>query len=299
MPVPFNTGGWGSGGFGLSPWGYGAGSVLVLESALAIKENVVRLHFNLAPRFTGTLEPHDAASLDRYNIVTIPGGVGIDEEPVRPVLPAAVERPAVPGAAGTLIDLTTDRPFSRWPCQYRVSCNNLIAATTGAPLAAGQSVVFYAVRAGIPSFEPDVQGGVRDIGNPMTKGALFDPLPTAATADSLILGTYQPDGLGDYASDEGIVSYKKRVFRRLMTRRDAYAHLLGYGIDLPSQVGRLARPGVRESLAVEAERQIGLEPETVAVRVTVVVDANNVTRYRVFAQTKLGDTTFDVPLPNP
>lgn len=291
--MPALSGGWGHGEWGAEFWGAG-GSDLALLTARAVRENVVRLSFNHAPVFTGVLDPQDAANPERYS-VTVVDGIGLDGEAVRPVSPVLVEQAAVPGAAGAVLDLWVDRAFSHWPCRYRVSCTNLVASGGGL-LEPGSSLIFDAVQRGMPPRLADQAAATRDIANPQVRSALFDPLPTAAEAGDLILGTFPVDGLGDYATDEGLVSYRKRVIRRLVTRRGAFPHLPNYGVGIPQAAKQLARPGSRESLAAEAEAQIRQEPETVEVRVAVVADGAT-TRFVVRARTTFGDANLSVPVP--
>lgn len=284
--------GWGSEHWGGDPWGSGAGlaSQLQLVLALAVRENVVRLTFDQGVLFTGVFDPGDAAAMARYSLVTV-DGTGIDGEPVRPVFPIVAE--LVAGSGQRVIDLSVDRPFSHWPCRYRVSVNGILSLT-GALLVAGSSLIFDGVHHALPALQPDLVIAARDIANPQTRSALFDPLPI--TDSPLALGAFPTDATGDYAFDEGAVSYKKRVIRRLITRRGRFAHLPNYGVGILASVKQLARQGVREALAAEAESQIRQEPETIGVKVTIKVESG-IAFYQVRAKCKFGDVDTTVPVP--
>lgn len=286
--------GWGGGGWGRSPWGAGSSTLFVLGDARAVRENVVRLTFSAPPYFSQIGDPKDAADPSHYTVTAI-SGVGLDGEPVRAVRPVSVALADVEGAAGSVLDVTLDRPLSQWPCVYSISARNL-RSLAGIALALGATKQFYALQAGLRSTSQDALSAGRDIANPQTLDALFDPLPNASVLKSNVLGTYVPDGTGDYAADEGLTSYKKRIIRRLLAKKNGFAHLQGYGLGVAQQVKRQAPPGAREALASEAEDQIRQEPETLSVAVRVVV-RGDVTIYQVRAKTRLGNANLDIPVP--
>jgi hypothetical protein len=252
--------GWGGGPWGLVPWGGIGIATLQLANALAIRDNVVRLTFNTAPLFTRIYNAGDAANIERYAVVPDALTVGADGSPPRPVFPATIERAAVAGSAGTILDLTVDRSFSPWPSVYRVACNGLQAITGQLLDPAAASMTFYGLSRGFMQPRIDLAVSAKDIANPQNRAGMMDPLPN--TKDNEILGTIPVDAQGDIAFDDGIDSYRKRIFRRCMTRKGAFAWMPDYGVGVPEQVKRLATPGTRDSLAAEAESQIRQEPET-------------------------------------
>lgn len=99
------------------------------------------------------------------------------------------------------------------------------------------------------------------------------------------LGKFQTDETGDLATVQGLRAYSDRVFRRLSTRKDKFGHLPGYGTLFAAYSKQLARTGVKELLALDAEEQIRQEPETTSVSVIVRQDPNHpeVAYYDVFA----------------
>jgi hypothetical protein len=289
--------GWGYGGFGITPWGAGGVSTLQLVSALAVRENTVRLTFNTGVEFTGILNAGDGSNIERYSVIAVAGTVGFDGEAVRQVSPVTVEVVSIPESFGSVLDLTVDRPFTAYPSRYMVSVQgvNGIGGVLLDPAFA--SLTFDGARRVRPKPRIDHIVGSRDIANPQTRSALLDPLPN--TTDSLILGTYPVDETGDIAIDEGIDGYRKRVFRRCMTRKGKFAWLPGYGVGLPGQVKKLGRRGVRDAIAADAETQIGEEPETVKVEVRFETDAQRPDLFwlRVRAQTVFSTTPVEMGVP--
>lgn len=287
-------GAWGLGGWGTSGWGGpGAGDGLEVVDARAVRENVVRVEFNQPPYFSSLLDPSDASSPERFAVTPVAGVAG-DGLPTRPVTPASVERALFAGAGGRFLDLAVDRPFSPFPGAYVVAVNNLVVEATGALLLPGKtSRRFPSLYRGRVPHRPDLAIGRTDFANPSTTRDL-DGL-----ADGTPLGTFAVDASGDYAADRGMASYRKRVLRRLMTKRGRFAHLPNYGVGVPDNVKQLARAGLREEIADDAEKQIKLEPETDSAAVTVVPDADrpSLLHLRVRAVTRDGHTLdLSVPL---
>ena len=290
--------GFGGGQWGGSPWGVGA-PFLRLIDAQPRRENVVRLTFNVAVRFTGILDPHDASSRDRYDVQPIADTFGADENPTRDVDPIIAELVAEAGAGGAQIDLVVDRPFSPYPSRYLVSVNNMLTAL-GMPLEIGfTSLAFDGLRRGLRTLEPGKLVPRRDIANPNSLEALLDSGSATAVPPEL-QGSFVVDGSGDYAVDAGIVSYKKRVFRRLLASRGRFAHLPGYGVGALAAVKQLGRGATKQQIASDAETQIRLEPETEDVQVTVLDDPAHpeLLHLQIHAKLVTGDrTTLSVPVP--
>lgn len=286
---------WGFGPYGRTPWG-GINNIvpppvvyLLLQSAEAIRENVVRLTFDRSIYFSRWNDPADGSFVNRYAIAADPTAIGIDGEPSRPVHVAAVRQ--VYGYANQ-VDVWTDRAFSPTGSRYTVTVTGLRSAdrTVGlSPL--GASATFEGVRQGIPQRTTDGVVGNRDFANPQMPGPGI-----AANA----LGQFIPDDLGDYGIDQGLVSYKKRVFRRLTTKRGTFRHIPGYGVGIPSASKHLARANLTGSIAADAEDQIRQEPETVSAEVTLIQSAEDPSLfyYRINAKTTLGVVSdYDVPVP--
>lgn len=281
----------GSGKFGVTPWGGYAfvapSTQAMLIAAEAIRENVVLLTFTEPMYFSRWLDPGDASQVSHYGISPDMNSVGIDGLPPRAVFPGKVVKPF--DSDGTMLELWLDRAMSPTGALYRVTVSNIVAVS-GNPLLT-TSATFNGVRQGLPQVVIDAIVGNRDFANPQSTSA-------GISLTNNDLGKYHYDSTGDIGIDQGLVSYKKRVFRRLTTRKGAFRHNPSYGVLIPNSVKRLARANLVDSIAADAEDQIRQEPETVKVSVRIVpATTPGLYVYRVTAQTTFGDLTHDVPVP--
>lgn len=272
---------WGLGPWGFSPWGGGDADELALLSATAVRENLVRLAFSLPVRLRGDLAPRDAGHLRKYSIVANASTVGLDGLPARAVLPALAELALVEGAGGALVDLWLDRPLSPYGALYSVAVTE-IYGEGGELLEPGSGLAaFDGMRAAVvPAVVDRVVVG-SDFANPQSPALLADDRVQ-------VVGSFVPDATGDYATDQGLVSYRKRVMRRLFTRKGRFAHLPRYGVDVPALVKHLARPSDRARFAADAEEQVKQEPETAAAQVRLVQLAAGAWELQVRARTRFG-----------
>lgn len=283
--------GYGSGSYGSSSYGSGGGggpaAPFAIAGASPVSENVVRVTFTAAVNFTGLGDPGDAANAAAYAFSSS-GGIGLDGSPPRAIAPATVA--AVDGDPAS-VDVTLDRSMSPYPCTYTVAVQG-VASELG-DLISYDDFGFIAVQNALPPPAVDVPTSSRDIAHPDTLSAALDPLPDAGK-DS-VLGSIPKDASGDYAYDEGVVGYKKRVFRRLLSDKDGFAHLPGYGAGLRRRVKRLASSSERQAIAADCEKQVLLEPETVRCRVTISPSNNpGLFRLVLLIQTKQwGAVKFD------
>ena len=290
------------GGWGASPWGsgeWGAGSVTALQllAAVAVRENVLCLTFNAAPRFPRTLDPTDASNVERYSIVPVPGTYGADDEPTRPVRVVLVERAAIPFSFGSVLDVTVDRPFSPWASEYRVAVNQL--ETDGGVMLdpSATSLTFPGLYRMLRVQSTSNPLPSRDVANPQTYQDQLDPIPQAG--DAAFLGVIPVSSDGDYAFDEGVANLRKRVLRRILTAPGGFASLPGYGVGIAQYGKRLGTAGVRQQLATESERQIALEPDVVSVKVRLFTDPTqpSITRLVATIRSHLGgDVVVQLPL---
>lgn len=275
--------GWGSSSWGSSPWGTG-GEELQLLAAQPIHENVLRLEFNVAPRLSFLSDPRDGALPDRYSATPVDGTVGRDGLPPRSVTPFSIARAAVALSRGRFVDVTVDRRLSPYPARYLVAVNRLVAFD-GMPLdPARTSAEADGLRRALP-----VNLATRSIGRTDLAGTIEPPDGSP----------YVPaDASGDVATDRGLASYRKRVLRRLLTRRGAFAHLPGYGVGTAAQIKRLATPSVRARLVADAEEQIRREPETKSVRASLapIADEPGAWLLRLDIEAKAGSLSVEAPL---
>lgn len=282
--------GWGLGPYGWVGWGVSAPSdKLILLSAEAIRENCVRLNFNQVLAYTDVRGLVDAADPENYAIEPVEGTIGEDGLPARPVFPVLVEQTTDPFVNGRSIDVWLDRRLSPYPAQYRAFARRSVAAN-GVPLL-NESAFFFGVNWQPPT-PANAIAPATDFANPGYESS-------AIPGSTQILGVYPTTSQGDYATDRDLVSYKKRIIRRITTRRGRFAHLPNYGVGLLDQIKQLAKPSVRQTIAAEAEAQIREEPETINVQVTITAHstASGLFFFRVKARTKVfGDVNLDIPL---
>jgi hypothetical protein len=259
--------GWGLGPWGFLPWGSGLSGTatnLQLLGALAIRDNVVRLQFNVAPLASGLFEAGDALEIDAYQITPVPRTFGLDGLPTRSVFPVVVTLADVAMSFGTFLDVTGDRPFSPYPGQYIIALQGITTYTGLLLDPTHSSFVFYGLSRGQPIQSTDKVVSSKDIANIQNIKSVIGMTPNEVS--SPLLGTIPVDSKGDLANDSGLISYRKRIMRRCMTRKGGFAHLPDYGVGLSSQIKQLSRPGIRESIAADAESQIKQEPETLSVK---------------------------------
>lgn len=246
--------GWGEAEWGGSSWGSG-GEELRLLGAHPVRENVVRLEFNVAVRLSFLSDPRDGALPDRYAFTPVAGTSGKDGFPTRPVLPFSVARARFALSRGRYLDVTVDRAFSPYPARYLVSVNRLVALDGLPLLSAHTSAEMDGLARGLPVMLPELTIGRGDLAG------------TVEGAEGVLLPV---DGAGDVGTDRGLASLRKRVLRRLLTRRGAFVGLPGYGVGTAGEIKRLATPSVRTRLVAEAEAQIRREPEVEEVRASLV-----------------------------
>lgn len=289
--------GWGGYGWGTSPWGGLDSGAFALVNLTAIRENVIRLELSSSAYFSGLLDAYDAGDPRKYNVAIEPGGVGLDGTAVRPVKVFAVELPLIPGVPnGRNVDLILDRPMTPWPARYLVAFSNLAQAFDRTVTLSGTGTV-DAIYKRIEPPQVDTAQPSRDFANPQTRTAMLDPLPNPNDANQL--GCFPIDETGDYATDEGDTSFRKRILRRLVTKKNGFQHLPGYGVGIVEQIKRTLTPGKTSQLEQDAQLQIAQEPDVqkVAVRLIVSKTRPNLGRLVVLARKRGGgDVKLTVPV---
>lgn len=293
------TGAWGEGSWGAGSWGGGPGAGIQFVDVVSIRENAIRLEFDQAVNLTGLLSADDASRTDLWNVVASTLSKGYDGQPARPVRIVRVELAgADDGVAdvdvGRFVNLILDRPMTPYPAVYSVTWTD-ISAKDLASTSSGESDV-YAVYRLLEQPQIQVPKPSRDFANPQTSSAAVSSLPRPHVP--FALGSFGVDDTGDYALDEGNVNLKKRIVRRLMTRKGAFAHLPNYGVGVPDNAKKLGQAVTISVLKAEAEAQIASEPDVLQSRVVVVInsDTPNLVRFRVAVKPKVGKpVAFEVP----
>lgn len=104
--------------------------------------------------------------------------------------------------------------------------------------------------------------------------------------NSPFLGSWRADDSGDVAPQDAASGFRKRVLRRLMTFKDSFAFLKGYGVT--ARLKELASLAEVAALKVDVERQIRLEPETASVQADTSLSALQVLTVVVRVKTRVG-----------
>lgn len=284
--------GFGTGSFGAMPFGTSEDQLESVQAAASVAENRIRVTFLTAPLMTGLEIQNDALDPSYYSLAP-----GLDTVDRQGNVPRAVSIIRVVKVDDLTVDLLLDRPMSSYPSGYELTVDGLVAGIDNQPFAL-QTFVIMAQFKGIPVPTKDLVINSRDVANPQNREALYDPLPIDGTPTEP-LGNWAVDSKGDVAFDEGLVSYKKRVYRRLTTRKGAYAHLgREYGALLAQSAKQLSIPAFRDVLAIDAEDQIRQEPETVEVSVVIRPDVRNpeIHYFVIRARTTAGSAAFQVPV---
>lgn len=234
----------------------------------AVRENVLRVRFNTPIYFSQLLDAKDGSIPAKYVVTTI-SSTGLDGQPVHPCTPvrAAVAADVLP--VGSAVDLTLDRPMSPFPCRYAVAISNVWTADKSTPIDGDLSTAStFAVfkRVVVPTLDAPLASTGGDIANPQTQSdAAAVKVPLAK------LGSFAVDETGDYASDSGLVSFKIRIYRRIVTAPGGFAHLgASYGAGIATFGKQLATPHRRAQIQQLIEQQVSQEPETLAAKCTIV-----------------------------
>lgn len=261
--------GYGGGGWGVWPWGDGDYAFALVE-AHSWRENVIRLEFNQNVFYSGLFDTFDAGVASKYTITPVSESLGMDGEPARAVtvVKAQLVRDdpdVLPAGEGRFLDLTLDRPFTPFPALYTLHISGTVYSEDKSETIEDETAQIVAVYRELAKPIIDEATPSRDIANPQTLSMMEASLPRPSAA---LLATYSADDTGDYAFDQGMVSLRKRLYRRTFTRKNAFAHLPGYGLGIQEFTKKLGTSTVQSRLATDAEAQFLQEPEVAKCRVT-------------------------------
>lgn len=306
IPTGFPTG-WGAETWGSGPdagyWGGSESSMTALSvlSVIALRENLIQVVFSEPIYYSGLYDPPDGSNPARYVLSTVAGTTGLDGTSVRPCYVAATVEAGSPSALtadlppgvqfGAAIDLTLDRPMTPYPAQYLLTCNGLFSANLVDALnPSASSGQFPAVFKQLLAPSVDLPTPTRDIANPQSR---VTAQGTVNPFNPLHLGVFVTDDQHDYAADSGLISFRKRVYRRLVTNPGGFLHLgASYGVGIPRYGKKLATASVQQALAATVQTQIAQEPEVSAVGCTVFNDQNTpgLVRFNLRIRLKSGKT---------
>lgn len=236
-----------SGGFGAGPFGAmacGSGGGVSIADVVQLTRNSIRVRISGPVRIFNPGDVRDALYDRGYTLALYAAPLGAPD----PHVPHVVYAQRV---SGHELILYTDSPLDGPGVLYR-----LIGSTRvfGAVDLAARSALFR-------SF-----GDGRQVRQERARTRSYD-LANVPPDDTTLQGTLLPDTDGDYQNDAGLTNLKKRVIRRVTTRRGAYQHAPEYGLRVPLK--GLVTPAVLRDLQQQALTQVGLEPGVTGVRVSV------------------------------
>lgn len=272
-------------------------TALQVTSAIALAENLIQVVFTEAIYFSSLLDPPDGSNAALYTLTPVAGTIGMDGTPVRACSVVAVSL-AIPQtdlppnvAFQSVVDLTLDRPMTPYPAEYTISCSGIFSADLSTEINPSfNSAMLLATFKQLLSPSVDLPTPTRDFANPQSLAGM-QGLPNSTNPNQL--GVFITDDQHDYAVDAGLVSFRKRLYRRLVTNPGGFLHLgQTYGVGIPAQGKKLATAAVQQALAAQVQAQIAQEPEVVACGCTVVTDPNNpgLVRFNIRVKLKNGKT---------
>ena len=244
------------------------GVLFQMVRALSVGGQVVRVVFNAEPKHKSQAANDDALNASNYQLVVIEGQ-GQPPQSVG-VHPDVIPWPAygVFNSGEFALDLQADRPLVVG-LRYRVTVSSVVVAQDTRHLA--------------PPYDWEFQGEARPIVTLQQRGKMG----LVDLASNPISGGFLVDSSGDIATDDGgIVGTRKRCFRRVLTRKGAFAFLQQYGLNydvkVPATTNKLA--GLRSDI----QNQIGQEPDTDSVSTQVSMDARGWLSLSLRVKTKQG-----------
>jgi len=270
-------------GWGVTPYGSpeSTGS-FGIEQAVAVRENAVQVDFSEPIYYSLLLDVKDGSNPDSYAFEAIEsiGNNGLHCRTVTAVKTELINPSSV------LIWL--DRAMTPYPARYKLTCSNIWTVdkvTTIDPCYAQYG--FYGSFKVLQKNVFDLQVPQRDIASPQTKQAFADPLPFALDQ---YLGVFNVDDNGDYGFDEGETALRKRILRRIVTNKNGFTHMPGYGIGIEKYTKKLSRATERQKLASDLELQLRREPEVSNVSVTFTPNKlyPNLVKLSIQVKTKIG-----------
>lgn len=256
-----------SGGFGDEAYGdpMGGGGGLHLVRAVAVAAQVVRAVFNKAPKTKSAAANNDGLNGANYDVAIT---VGTGSKPLCVSTAAVIQYPAfgLLNAGEVGIDVQTDRPLV-------VGLSYSLTVTT-------RMIAFDDDPIGFPYVQPFV-GAARPVRlrQNRSKQGIID----FASGDNGLTVVN-----GDIDTVTGIPSAKLRCLRRTLTRKNAFAHLPGYGSAFEPKAPM--SPNRIGALQTDLRQQLRQEPDVQDASVRVTLDARGLAVIDEKVRTKRNQT---------
>lgn len=249
-----------------------------LVAITPLNSNTLRAFFSSEPRHVSPLGSTDVTNRLNWTLNRTAGLGGV---PVLEGVENAIAQPsAIVGFPGMWsVDIRTNQPVLL-AATYQAILSTAVVSATGV----------YAIAA--PWDRASCPGIVstRD-------RARLQPASTRGGLDihyDLFRGTFQLDPRRDIGLHGGTGYVKKRIIRRLITRKGGFFHLPDYGADL--RVKELLRTTDLALIRDEVERQVRREEEVEAVTVELARPSQGVLVVSVRARTSLGGFELGIEL---
>jgi hypothetical protein len=263
---------WGAQLWGRAPWG---GPGFGPTAAIAVRENVIRVAFSDVIYASDLGDPEDALRSATFAVQALPLAIGYDGTATRDVVAVFSRLPdetdgILSADVGRFLDVVLDRPMTPFPAAYTITPAGVWNEAKTLP-AGVATLSVEAVYRELTQPTTVFTAGSRDLANAQyAKGNQNEDAFAYPVSDD-----------GDLAFDEGETTYEKRIRRVLITTRDGFAHLPGYGVGIGTYSKQLATMARVAQLITDAEEQIARDPETSQVKVRVVPDANAPSQRRI------------------
>lgn len=266
-------GGYGQQGFG--GYSFGTGGPLAVVRAVAVAGQAVRVVYDEEPLHRSPAGISDALNPSNYT-VTVPGAnatapipMGVDTTMVVGPTYAVGNGSGAAGERG--FDVHVDRQLVAG-VTYRITVRNVVAAVGG--LIGSPNAANF--------------GGVTRLEDTRLPARLQDLIDFA---NPPALGHWVIDDSGDMAPDSPDAGTKKRVMRRITTRRGAFRWMPDYGVGFDLKA--IASVPQLAAMKIDIIRQIKLEPDVAGVDVKITLATSGLTTISVRVRTRRG-TFLDI-----
>ena len=248
----------------------GNGSPFHVVRAISVGGQVVRVVFSAIPKAKSSGAPDDSFNPALYQVAVVTGQGQIPQSVGTLLTVTLYPGYGLFNAGEAAVDLQVDRPLIVG-MSYSVTVSSAMVAADGSPLGSPYTWTFAGMARPIVTMQQRGKMGLVDLSS--------DP----------IMGGINVDRSGDWAPDDGgLTGTRKRCLRRVVTLKNSFAHLQGYGVDFdikqPATTNKLA------TLRTDVQGQEAQEPDIAAVQTQIGMDARGFLSIGLKCQTKTGQS---------